>query len=67
MNGSYFMEPTLKTSAILTLKDLTEVYVGLMVSGFITIALDRGRGRVTKVTFMIEQGQNKGQKRKEKF
>ena len=54
MNGNCFMEPTPKTSAILTLKDLTEVYVGLMVSGFITIALDRGRGRVTKVAFMIE-------------
>ena len=53
MSGSCFMELTLKMSATSTLKDLTEVYVELMVSGFITIAL--GEGGVTKVTFMIEQ------------
>ena len=43
MNGSCFMEPTLKMSAISTLKDLTGAYVGLMVSGY-TIALQGESG-----------------------
>ena len=42
MNGGCFMEPILKMSTILTLKDLTEASVGPMVSGY-TIAL-KGKG-----------------------
>jgi len=38
VNGSCFMEPMLKMSTISTLKDLTEAYVGLMVSGYSSIA-----------------------------
>ena len=56
MNGSCFMEPTLKMSVTSTLKDLTEAYVGLMVSDFIKLLLWIGEGGVTKVTFMVEQG-----------
>ena len=54
MNGSCFMEPMLKISAISTLKDLTEVSVGSMVSGY-TIPLQGEEGRVTKLTVLKEQ------------
>ena len=43
MNGSCFMEPILKITAISTLKDLTEVSVESMVSGY-TIALEVKEG-----------------------
>ena len=39
MNGSCFMEPTLKMSATSTLKDLTEASMGPMVSGFVMTQL----------------------------
>lgn len=42
-NGSCFMEPILKMSAISTLEDLTEASVGSMVSGY-TIALQGKEG-----------------------
>jgi len=54
VNGSCFMEPTLKMSATSTLKDLTEAYVGPMVSGY-TIALEGERVCVTKVTVTYDR------------
>ena len=42
LKDSFFMEPILKMSVISTLKDLTEAYVGPMVSWLHYIAMEGG-------------------------